>query len=193
MFEAIETHTNSNIYFALRNNDLVHLHSDGQVLPTPEYWPTRELAQAVLDKYQPEVQTQAQVAWRLFRRQALSPQCQLRRWPAHQPEVQTQAQIAWEEAVAEYDVTKTITDKAWKKVEKTADVLAYIKTQPKPRHVWKHGDVFRSSSGHDMMYIKIHDVSLVIDFNQAAGFSRDLCTKICLIGATFLFNIREKL
>ncbi len=30
------------------------LHSDGSVHCTVEYWPTRELAQAVLDKYQPE-------------------------------------------------------------------------------------------------------------------------------------------
>ncbi|KKK57424.1 hypothetical protein LCGC14_3054590, partial [marine sediment metagenome] len=31
----------------------IYMHSDGSVLNTCEYWPTRELAQAVLDKYQP--------------------------------------------------------------------------------------------------------------------------------------------
>ena len=31
-----------------------YLHSDGSVLSCAEFWPTREQAQAVLDKYQPE-------------------------------------------------------------------------------------------------------------------------------------------
>ncbi len=32
----------------------VCLHSDGSILTTSEYWPTREQAQAVLDKFQPK-------------------------------------------------------------------------------------------------------------------------------------------
>ena len=40
--------------YRITNEDDNHLHSDGSVYRTPEYWPTRELAQAVLDKYQPK-------------------------------------------------------------------------------------------------------------------------------------------
>lgn len=40
-------------YFQISDKNGKHLHSDGSILKTIEYWPTREQAQAVLDKYQP--------------------------------------------------------------------------------------------------------------------------------------------
>lgn len=39
--------------FVLQDGD-VYLHSDGSIYGTGEYWPTREDAQAVLDKFQPK-------------------------------------------------------------------------------------------------------------------------------------------
>ena len=55
-----------NVCTYMQNGDLDHccvrdsydlnryLHSDGQVFNTPEYWPTKEAAQAVLDKFYPK-------------------------------------------------------------------------------------------------------------------------------------------
>lgn len=48
---------NSCEFFLIKDSNLdviQYLHSDGNVYPTPEYWPTREIAQTVLDKYQPK-------------------------------------------------------------------------------------------------------------------------------------------
>ena len=44
------------VSFYIQDDDVwkEFLHSDGSVWHTVEYWPTRELAQAVLDKYQPQ-------------------------------------------------------------------------------------------------------------------------------------------
>jgi hypothetical protein len=54
MFELVErTRTDDNFYF-LRDDARRFLHSDGSILNTPEYWPTREAAQVVLDKFQPK-------------------------------------------------------------------------------------------------------------------------------------------
>jgi hypothetical protein len=39
--------------FKIVDNNHNYLHSDGVVYPCGEYWPTREQAQAVLDKFQP--------------------------------------------------------------------------------------------------------------------------------------------
>ena len=54
MFKIYE-HGYSSFYIArdLGNHIRDYLHSDGEVFGTKEYWPTRELAQAVLNKYQP--------------------------------------------------------------------------------------------------------------------------------------------
>ena len=55
-----------NVCMYMQNSDLYHccvrdshdlnryLHSDGQVFNTPEYWPTKEAAQKILDKFYPK-------------------------------------------------------------------------------------------------------------------------------------------
>ena len=52
MFKVMQWTSNSNWF--IHNGEGQYLHSDGKILDgAPEYWPTRELAQAVLDKWQP--------------------------------------------------------------------------------------------------------------------------------------------
>jgi len=50
MFE-VRNGSVSNCYISDGNNN--YLHSDGSVLSCAEFWPTKEQAQAVLDKYPP--------------------------------------------------------------------------------------------------------------------------------------------
>ena len=54
MFKVITTPPVVSFYIQNSNVWKEFLHSDGSVHRTVEYWPTRELAQAVLDKYQPQ-------------------------------------------------------------------------------------------------------------------------------------------
>ena len=111
MFKVTEYCTGS---YQIINGDK-RLHSDGSIYETTEYWPTRELAQAVLDKY-----------------------------------------------------------------------------QPVPKHVWKHGDVFKTPGYLIMMFVKTHDKpAKVIYLND--DMNATCKTQEYLGNATFLFNIREKL
>lgn len=53
MFKIVKHQTKWEKAYYIKNNLGNYMHSDGNVYRTREYWPTRELAQAVLDKYQP--------------------------------------------------------------------------------------------------------------------------------------------
>ena len=54
MFEVKEANL-ADAYLIWNKVDDSFLHSNGNIFPAcPEWWPTRELAQAVLDKYQPK-------------------------------------------------------------------------------------------------------------------------------------------
>lgn len=71
--------------------------------------------------------------------------------------------------------------------ERAQDVLDKFQ----PKHVWKHGDVFKNSIGVTMIYIE--------PLTGPAVYSVSCyCTGTCgvehhLKNATFLFNIKEKL
>ena len=106
-------------YYCIGSVDIAdnYLHSDGRVFNTPEYFPTREAAQAVLDKF-----------------------------------------------------------------------------QPKPKHEWKHGDVFKTSSGVIMMYHEFtagRKSEVVCVVGLCGGPSLNM--EYSLQDATFLFNIKEKI
>lgn len=68
-----------------------------------------------------------------------------------------------------------------------------------PPHVWKHGDVFRRSSGTVMVYIVVDDGPIVYCVYPSDNFYPDYHPgsrgdlNACLLDATFLFNIKEKL
>ena len=56
MFKICSYNCNPSSFYIARdlgNHIRDYLHSNGKVYGTREYWPTPELAQAVLDKYQP--------------------------------------------------------------------------------------------------------------------------------------------
>lgn len=63
------------------------------------------------------------------------------------------------------------------------------KFYPKPKHVWKHGDIFENSEG---MWIYLKPVTGVIVV-YLKGSDMGGTPKIQLDGAKFLFNIREKI
>lgn len=55
MFEIIDVPSKGEKFIIQNENDVnAYLHSDGSVFKTPEYWPTRKDAQAVLNKFQPK-------------------------------------------------------------------------------------------------------------------------------------------
>ena len=70
------------------------------------------------------------------------------------------------------------------------------KFQPKPKHVWKHGDVFRSGVGFNpvMIYMKYESSS---KFPQAFCLNGPIgdpaINLACLNNAKFLFNIKDKI
>ena len=63
---------------------------------------------------------------------------------------------------------------------------------PKPKHEWKHGDVFRRKSGIVMVYLVTHEMGPVVYLLDYSGPGRGT-TDVCLADAKFLFNIKEKL
>jgi len=73
------------------------------------------------------------------------------------------------------------------------------KYYPKPKHIWKHGDVFNYGDGSIMMYLefcggRVPEVVLLRDkcpdIEKPAKFGN---VEKCLENAEFLFNIKEKL
>ena len=64
------------------------------------------------------------------------------------------------------------------------------KYQPVPKHVWKHGDVFKTLGGSIMMFVKIYDKpARVIYLND--DLNTTCKTQEYLEDATFLSNIME--
>jgi hypothetical protein len=124
MFETIDVPCKGEKFIIRdKNNINAYLHSDGSVFKTPEYWPTREVAQVILDKFQP----------------------------------------------------------------------------PKPKHVWRHGDVFERENGAVLIYLVVSGGPLVYCLRPtgwfAPSFHPDAAGLVdeCLKDAKFLFNVREKL
>lgn len=118
MFEVRRTGFNPGEGFSIYNADEYScLHSDSSTLSTPEYWPAKELAQKVLDKF-----------------------------------------------------------------------------YPKPKHEWKHGDVFENSRGSEMLFLK-HAISGEVRIYCAFGNCDLNHPNIVeqLRNAKFLFNIKEKI
>lgn len=98
-----------------------YLHSDGSILGSREYWPTKEMAEEILEKY-----------------------------------------------------------------------------YPKPKHVWEHGDVFKTRSGNVMIYLDSticgstrREPEAWCISDVCGGPSLDLI--MSLKDATFLFNIKDEL
>ena len=77
-----------------------------------------------------------------------------------------------------------------KEVIAAAEVVV---TKLEEQHTWKHGDVFKSTFGGTMMYLgfSIKSPQVVNLGENVVGLA--LNKDRCLDGATFLFNIREKL
>ena len=67
-----------------------------------------------------------------------------------------------------------------------------------PKHVWKHGDVFKASWGSVLVYIVLDAESLAYCMLGDYSCSREYThpstvtpnTQVCLDNATFLFNIK---
>ncbi len=69
-----------------------------------------------------------------------------------------------------------------------------------PKHVWKHGDVFRSSWGSTMIYIILEKKSLAYcvqtEYTKHAYAHPNVAVpslSAAIEDATFLFNIKDKL
>lgn len=62
--------------------------------------------------------------------------------------------------------------------------------EAEPEHVWEHGDVFENKCGVKMVYLTLLDGDLVFRLSSICQGHRPIDF---LPGATFLFNIKEKL
>ena len=73
------------------------------------------------------------------------------------------------------------------------------KYYPRPKHEWKHGDVFftgagRRNSNNVMIYLNTHrgiELFCVGVRSECCSVSHRLSVDCWLVGATFLFNIKD--
>ena len=70
------------------------------------------------------------------------------------------------------------------------------KFYPKPKHVWKHGDVFTFDTGGDrgtMIYLKYTGKATSVWYIHDDDISTHSSVEYYLATAKFLFNIKEKI
>jgi hypothetical protein len=86
-----------------------------------------------------------------------------------------------------------VTPEYWPTRELAQAVLD--KFQPKPEHVWEHGDVFRGRDGEIEIYMerlrRKPRVFCLTKRNYCEGHDDEWALN--MIGCEFLFNIKEKL
>jgi len=152
------------------------LHSDGSIYRVREFWPTRELAQAVLDKWQHEHDEWQQVV-------------ETAHAAIKARTVRQVAAMVAREIRIEARTTRLAAD--------ARDALEAIRAR-KPEHVWVHGDVFmaktRDQGQQAMIYLNPspHALSVIFLHPNGKNWASHAVSRY-LKDATFLFNIREKL